>query len=71
MLSWQMSILPMPDELNTMVEAVRGKRRFFRGGFNERMKSQASLQYNGVVNVNINLKGISYGNVLYWSRRTQ
>jgi len=24
MLSWQMSILPMPDELNTMVEVVRG-----------------------------------------------
>jgi hypothetical protein len=34
-------------------------------GFNELMKSQASLQYDEVVNVNLNLKGISHGNVLY------
>jgi len=34
-------------------------------GFNEDMKSQASLKYNGAVNVNHNLKGISHGNVLH------
>jgi uncharacterized protein YlbG (UPF0298 family) len=35
------------------------------------MKIQASLQYIEAVNINRNLKGDRYGNVLYWSRRTQ
>jgi hypothetical protein len=38
--------------------------------FNERMKSQASLHYNEVVNVNSNLKGDRHGKVLHWSRCT-
>ena len=43
----------------------------FADVFNEDMKSQASLKYNGAVNVNHNLKGVSHGNVLHWSRRAQ
>jgi hypothetical protein len=39
--------------------------------FNEDMKSQASLKYNGAVHVNHKLKGVSHGNVLHWSRRAQ